>query len=685
VSVTATLAPPKKKTTPLRETQRVRFNYVTRFLEAGAGGLDEQARTARVVIITEGLGNLRDKNFYTRPAIESAVKIFPSKQFYIDHPSRSEEEDIPERRIRDLAGYFVDAKLTTIRDPETGEDLAACVGTLRFSESEPGNLALAQVKTALEYQRQFPNSKDVYAGISINGGGVSHPGTIRNMEVNLVTEIQDAFSADIVTKPARGGKFLALMREADKAREGRWVARRGEKGHAMKLKKTVESGKDKKKKTRESATSSWLKKTRAIVEARRTKFRTRLAEARAKKLPKREAAARKHLKSANVTLGKLSEVESSLRGLYTSGFKTLAAITGKLKEGDTGKTAMGLSKKIQALTGSLDDLPGDPVEVIGNIKAQIADILADVQAVASALGVGDVAPEHDEDVTDEDEQGIGMTPSGDMGGLPSLTDEEEDGEGEEEDEGYTDEAEDEEESEDEDESEGRTDESEDEDESEGRTDESEDEDESEGRTDESEDEDGSEGRTDESEDEDESEDGAPLGADDKPVPQKMGFKCAHCGENNVVVPPKGHRLARAGEAKATESQALRQLARRLKERLIAKEGRFVTANRKNETLLRENITLKTQLTSYKRRDEAVKMLREAKIPRDILSAADLLAFEPAQWPTQIKSAKAILAREGAAYDGAGRAAGAAGAGGAGPKDSGKEAVLSFRESYAQPK
>ena len=51
-------------------------------------------------------------------------------------------------------------------------------------------------------QQQFPNSKDVYAGISINGGGVSHPGTIKGMRVNMVTEIQEAFSADIVTKPA---------------------------------------------------------------------------------------------------------------------------------------------------------------------------------------------------------------------------------------------------------------------------------------------------------------------------------------------------------------------------------------------------------------------------------------------------------------------------------------------------
>jgi len=96
----------------------------------------------------------------------------------------------------------------------------ACFASLRFDESASGQFALDKVATALEYQQRFPNSKDVYAGISINGGGVSHGGTIRGMSVNVVTEIQEGFSADIVTKPARGGRFLALnAKEAARAAE----------------------------------------------------------------------------------------------------------------------------------------------------------------------------------------------------------------------------------------------------------------------------------------------------------------------------------------------------------------------------------------------------------------------------------------------------------------------------------
>lgn len=176
--------------------------------------VDVPARSMKVLIITEGLGNLKDKNFYSEQAVQSAVKVFNGKKFFIDHPSRSEEDDRPERSVRDLAGYFYECQLGQVRDPDTGEQLAACYSKLKFAESEPGELAFKQSLAALEYQKRFPQSKDVFCGISINGGGISHPANVKGVEVNMVTEIQEAFSADIVTMPARGGKFLAVVRES---------------------------------------------------------------------------------------------------------------------------------------------------------------------------------------------------------------------------------------------------------------------------------------------------------------------------------------------------------------------------------------------------------------------------------------------------------------------------------------
>src|SRR3972149_1943112 len=242
-----------------RET-RTRFDHFLplRFREAD---VDLQNRSVRTIIITEGLGNLRDKNFYTPEAINSIRDLFnKGKQFYIDHPSESEESDRPERSVRDLAGYFYDTKVGTVKDPDTGEDLTACFATLKFDESETGDLAFGKVKTAVEFQRRFPNSKDVYAGISINGGGLSHTGTIRGIQVNVVTEIQEVFSADIVTKPARGGRFLALVQEAERmsawkrhAREsGHHTTRTGSHTGGKRVMPTIVKESDKKKRAKEA-------------------------------------------------------------------------------------------------------------------------------------------------------------------------------------------------------------------------------------------------------------------------------------------------------------------------------------------------------------------------------------------------------------------------------------------------
>lgn len=191
------------------------FTWVSPLREAAGGAqLDDEHRRARVIIITEGLGNLRDKNYYTAEAIQSCLPVFESAQMFVDHPSTIDDETRPERSMHELAGYFSEPSLGTVTDPETGEQLAACFATVNCSNAEPGRLAYEQIKTAIEQQRLYPGTKNVYCGISINGNGSSHPGTIRGMAVNMVTAIREAFSADIVTKPARGGRFLTLMQES---------------------------------------------------------------------------------------------------------------------------------------------------------------------------------------------------------------------------------------------------------------------------------------------------------------------------------------------------------------------------------------------------------------------------------------------------------------------------------------
>ena len=191
--------------------ERKTFTFHPRFIE---GSYDEAARTADVIIITEGLGNSRDKNFYTAQAIEDAVNagVFEGAQSYADHPSKFDESNRPERSVRDLIGYYFGSNLRTVADPKTGAQVKAYAA--KFKIQEGCDWAVGLIKEAIDYSSKF---KGVYAGISINADGDTEPGNHNGEQVNLVKRITEAFSADVVTKPARGGKFLKLVEGASGA------------------------------------------------------------------------------------------------------------------------------------------------------------------------------------------------------------------------------------------------------------------------------------------------------------------------------------------------------------------------------------------------------------------------------------------------------------------------------------
>ena len=156
-------------------------------------------------------------------------------------------------------------------------------------------------------------------------------------------------------------------------------------------------------------------------------------------------------------------------------------------------------------------------------------------------------------------------------------------------------------------------------------------------------------------------DGADGGQDGGDMPQDEGedegmgksspamrYACASCGETNEVLPPKGFGLMRQQESQKTQPKgksALREAVGRLEQRLAKKESRFMETNKKVKTLIQENAALRGKLAARSRADKAAKMLREARVPADILSAKDLIEFEPGQWNAQIKMAKRVMGQE----------------------------------------
>ena len=191
----------------VKESMVVRAHFVE-------GSYDSQKRTFDCIIITEGLGNKRDKHFYLRETIKQAVadKIFEGEQCYADHPSKIDDQTRPERSIRDLAGYFMESTYLEVPDKNNAGQMLGAYGA-KLKIAEGADWVVGLIKESIEFNKRFPNKS--FVGISINADGDTVPHSRGNLgEVNDVTKITGAFSADIVTKPARQGGFLKLVEGA---------------------------------------------------------------------------------------------------------------------------------------------------------------------------------------------------------------------------------------------------------------------------------------------------------------------------------------------------------------------------------------------------------------------------------------------------------------------------------------
>lgn len=187
------------------KTKESSFNLRGRFMEAAVA--NDKTREIDVIIIQEGLGNARDKNFYTKECFEKSYKLFEGAQAYADHPTRTEESDRPERSIKELVGYY---KNTQVIDYNNKKAIKA---TLKIMDGDSYNWIWDLVKESVNYAKEYPD-KDL-VGISINASGV----TEKNQEsadplINYVQEITDVFSSDVVTKPGAGGRIGAGLRES---------------------------------------------------------------------------------------------------------------------------------------------------------------------------------------------------------------------------------------------------------------------------------------------------------------------------------------------------------------------------------------------------------------------------------------------------------------------------------------
>lgn len=183
---------------------------------------DDQGKiTFPVVIISQGLGNLADKNYYSAEAIKSAAveKVYEGKKAYFDHPTSSQSQEQPGRSVREIAGYY---KNTRAEQDENG----MWVLKADLVPIESNTEVMGLLNHSVSFKKEFPDKELI--GISINGDGegktfgydeflrefsptefeMKKISQVDGQPINAITKLTTAMSADLVTEAGARGRLL---------------------------------------------------------------------------------------------------------------------------------------------------------------------------------------------------------------------------------------------------------------------------------------------------------------------------------------------------------------------------------------------------------------------------------------------------------------------------------------------
>lgn len=150
--------------------------------------MNEESGLIKGVIIAEGLS--ANNNFYTLDALRNTGHLFEGRPIFVDHPSKTEQRDRPERSVRDIAGV--------IRSTEMGYNKEG-KNALRFT----GYISKAEAELRTKIAEGLVGDLSIMAF----GTGKRDP----KSGVFMVEAFTDAFSVDLVTFAAAGGEVETLF------------------------------------------------------------------------------------------------------------------------------------------------------------------------------------------------------------------------------------------------------------------------------------------------------------------------------------------------------------------------------------------------------------------------------------------------------------------------------------------
>lgn len=156
-----------------------------------------QGRRRRIQLIDAGWS--KNGRYYPASTLAEAARnrVYPAgTPMFIDHPTVSEQQERPERSVKDLA-----ARLVTDARYENG--------------------ALVAEAELFGPWRPVINDMAEHIGVSIRAAGTVEYGEAEGREGPIVTALTEGISVDFVTTPARGGKVLELIESARSSMQSR--------------------------------------------------------------------------------------------------------------------------------------------------------------------------------------------------------------------------------------------------------------------------------------------------------------------------------------------------------------------------------------------------------------------------------------------------------------------------------
>ena len=155
-----------------------------------------------VTLIRPGFSSNTDKagrpRYYPAATLRAAASVFEGTRAFLNHPSKSQAADLPERSVADIAGYYENVR-------------AADDGRLTADLRIVGAAQATVWPLIVETVERKPGLVD----LSINALGTTKLGEAEGRKAVIVEGIVGANSVDIVTTGAAGGTFAGALLQSD--------------------------------------------------------------------------------------------------------------------------------------------------------------------------------------------------------------------------------------------------------------------------------------------------------------------------------------------------------------------------------------------------------------------------------------------------------------------------------------